>query len=307
MFKFFKWFLVFTLGISLLVGCSSKDGKVTTNKLQVVTSFYPLYELSARIGGEYVDVTSLIPTGVEPHDWTPKSKDMMAITNADIFVMNGLGFESWADDFLNDQSNRELLVVEASKGINLIEAAHGDDEHDHAQEAFDPHVWTSPIQAIEMANNIYRAFVKKDSANQSTYKSNLNDVINELNQIRDEYATIVSQASRKEIVVSHEAFGYLARDFSIKQTAIMGLSPEAEPTAKDLKHISDFVKQNNVRYILVEELSSPKLAETLANDLGVMTLTFNPLEGLTEQQQKAGETYLSLMRGNARVLEKALQ
>jgi zinc transport system substrate-binding protein len=117
---------------------------------------------------------------------------------------------------------------------------------------------------------------------------------------------VIRQAKSREIVVSHDAFAYLARDYGLTQVSLMGLSPESEPTANDMRKISDFVQKYAVKYILVEELSSPKLAKTLADDLAVQTLVFHPLEGLTEQQKKAGDTYLKLMEKNAGILQKAL-
>jgi zinc transport system substrate-binding protein len=280
-----------------VVGCgTSKTTK--SDRLQVVTTFYPLYALTKAIGGNHVHVTSLIATGVEPHEWSPKAKDMMRISDADVFVYNGAGFEGWVDAFIQNESDAKLHVIEASEDVDLIQTG---------KQAVDPHIWTSPVQALKMANTIYKGLVKADEKHQADYAKNLAEVEGRLHKINKVYSQAVAQASSRDIVVSHEAFQYLARDYGLRAKSIMGLSPEAEPTAKQLKKITTFVKANHVKVILVEALASPKLAETLAHDLGVQTVPFNPLEGLTKKQQQAGEDYFSLLTKNAHTLQKALQ
>lgn len=280
-----------------LTGCGQAKS-TSDNRLQVVTTFYPLYALSKAIGGKHVHVTSLIATGVEPHEWSPKAKDMMRITDADVFVYNGAGFEGWVDAFIQNETNSKLQMIEASSQVDLIATG---------KKTVDPHVWTSPQQAVQMARSIYKGFVQADSIHQDSYAKNLATVEKKLARIDASYKAVVAAAPRKDIVVSHEAFQYLGRDYGVEVKSIMGLSPEAEPTAKQLKQISTFVKTNQVKIILVEELASPKLAKTLAADLGVKTILFNPLEGLTKKQEKAGEDYFSLLQKNASTLQKALQ
>lgn len=283
--------------LTVLTGCGESKPK-SHDRLQVVTTFYPIYALTKAIGGKDVDVTSLIATGVEAHDWTPKSKDMMRITDADVFVYNGAGFEGWVDAFIQNDADDNLHVIEASKKADLIESG---------KQTYDPHVWTSPKQALKMAQVIYAGLAKVDKDNKATYAKNLEKVKKQLAQIDVSYKAVIAKAPRKDVVVSHDAFQYLGRDYGLVVKSIMGLSPEAEPTAKQLQQISTFVRKNNVKVILVEELASPKLAETLASDLGVETTLFNPIEGLTEKQEKAGEDYFSLLKKNASTLEKALQ
>jgi len=121
------------------------------------------------------------------------------------------------------------------------------------------------------------------------------------------YTDVLENAAQKNLVVSHQAFGYLARDYGLTQTAIMGLSPDAEPRAQDILKIAKYVKDNGVKYIFFEELVSDRLAKTLASEAGVDTMVLNPLEGLTKEQEKNGDTYLSLMESNLQNLTKALQ
>lgn len=294
---------------SLLTACTQTTGKDSDDgRLQVVTTFYPLYDFALKIGGEHVAVKNLVPAGVDPHDWTAKPRDIQAINTADMFLYNGAGFELWVDDMI-DSMDEQVQIVEASRGITLLAGepfqGHEEDEHDHGK--YDPHVWISPLRAIELAENIKRGLIKADPMHKEDYQDHFEILLAKLEQLDEDLKQAVSDGKRDHIVVSHTAFAYLAADYGFEQIAVMGLSPQAEPTIGQLKQISDFIKQQDVQYILFEELVSPKIAETLARDLSVETLVFNPLEGLTEEQINSGEDYFSVMRKNIEALQTALQ
>lgn len=296
------------------------EGGEAASKLNVVTSFYPLYYLATEIGGEHVQVDNLIAAGVEPHDWTPKSKDLSRASSAQLLLYHGAGLELWIDQFLKGLSKDSKVVTkEMSIGVSLIsgeEEAH-DHEHEEKHEegheeegdshATDPHTWVSPKSAMILAENVKTSLADADPANADYYESRYEDLKNKLIELDNQYTTSIAGASQKNMVVSHQAFGYLARDYGLKQVSIMGLSPDAEPRAQDILKIAKFVKENNVKYIFFEELVSDQLAKTLANEADVDTMVLNPLEGLTKEQVKAGETYLSLMESNLQNLMKALQ
>ncbi len=313
----------------LLSGCGTTKNSLVEGKINVVTSFYPLYDFTKKIGGEHVNVINLVPAGVEPHDWAPKSRDMKNITKAEIFVYNGAGFEGWVDDFLKGlEKDSKLEVVEASHGVELLnaseeeeheeesaeheeegaeheeEGSEHEEEHDHGQ--YDPHVWVSPLSAKKLAENIKMALIEADAANEAEYEANYQELIVKLDALSEKIKAVVAKSSRNDIIVSHQAYGYLARDFGLNQKAVMGISPESEPTAQQMKEISHFAEEHHVKYILFEELASPKLAETMANDLNIETLVFNPIEGLTDEQQEAGDDYFTEMERNLISLEKAL-
>lgn len=303
----------------LLTGCGGKSAvSLADGKVNVITTFYALYDFASRIGGDKANVINLVPAGVEPHEWSPKSGDLKNIGKAQLLVYNGAGFEGWVHDFLDSlKTNSGPAVVVASDGIPLLHGfAHEDeDEHKHeqgketheAESDIDPHVWVSPKSALKMAENIKNGLVQADAANRAYYEANYETLKRQLTDLDAKFAQSLAKASKKEIVVSHQAFGYLARDYGLTQMPIMGLSPDAEPTAQDLKAINDFVKQNNVKYIFFEELVSDRLAKTLASDAGIETMVLNPLEGLTGDEVKAGENYVTVMETNLQNLMKALQ
>ena len=295
-------------------GMAAGGGAGGDGKLTVVATFFPLYDLAARIGGGRVSAVSLIPTGVEPHDWSPKSRDMMNIAEAGVFIYQGAGFEGWTEEVLAGLDTSKMVIVEASAGIELLSASEESHEHEHEHEHghghdhgdTDPHTWVSPRSALRMAENIFEGLIRADPEHEAAYRENYEKLREELAALDAAYTERLSAAVRREMVVSHRAFGYLARDYGLEQVSILGLSPDGEPTAQDLKEISRFVKERGVTTIFTERLSSAKLAETLARDLGVATAPLHPLEGLTKEEAAAGETYISLMYANLAQLAAAL-
>lgn len=330
--------------IFILAGCGKNNGGgIVADKVNVVTSFYPIYEFAAAIGGEDVNVINLLPTGVEPHDWTPKSKDILNTSKAQLFLYNGAGLEGWVPNFLKGMgSDATVKALEVSKGVDLIytnkddghhhgqaeeeddheghdhaaeETEHADHEHDeHEHEAeehedhfIDPHTWVSPKSAMVIAENIKNSFVEVDPEHAANYEARYNELNEKLKELDHKFTTELAKTEKHEIVVSHQAFGYLCRDYGLTQHAIMGLSPDAEPRAQDIVALSKTVKEQGIRYIFFEELVSDKLAKTLASEADVETLVLNPVEGLTSDQQKAGDNYFTLMEKNLQNLILALQ
>nr|WP_127534498.1 zinc ABC transporter substrate-binding protein [Paenibacillus kobensis] len=302
----------------ILSGCGSagSSGKLTEDKTNVVTSFYPLYYLASEIGGDYTNVINLIPAGVEPHEWSPKSRELDTASKAQLLLYNGAGLEGWIDDFLEGlPKNGKLKTGAMSDGIALLNGNGEGDEHEgedadhdgHDHHGIDPHTWVSPKSMIIMAGNVKDMLVQVDAAHQAQYTANYEKLEEKLHALDEQFETKLSAVSRRDIVVSHQAFGYLARDYGLKELSIMGLSPDSEPRAQDLMNMSKFVKENGVRYIFFEELVSSTLADTLAREADVDTLVLNPVEGLTSKQQKNGDDYVTLMESNLQNLLKALQ
>lgn len=305
-----------SLSASLVAGCGNNASKpaLVDGKINVVTSFYPLYDFTKKIGGEHVNAINLVPAGVEPHDWSPKSRDMKNMTKAELFVYQGAGFEGWVNDYLKSLNNEsKVKVVEASKGVELLKAAE-EDEHEHEEHKdkhdelqYDPHAWLSPVNAKKMSENIRDGLIAVDPAHKADYEKNFEAIASQLTDLDKRYKQGLSATKKKEIAVSHQAFAYLCHDYGLTQMPIMGLSPDSEPTAKDLQAMNAFIKEHDVKYIFFEELVSDKLAKTLAKDANIETMVLNPLEGLTEEQIKAGEDYISVMDHNLKNLLKALQ
>ncbi|SDG08292.1 zinc transport system substrate-binding protein [Fontibacillus panacisegetis] len=307
--------------VVVLAGCGkSGGGEIVSGKLNVVTSFYPIYEFATTIGGEDVNVINLLPAGVEPHDWTPRSKDIMNTSKAQLFLYNGAGLEGWVPNFLKGiGSDASVKAVEVSQGVELIYTDEDDGhnhgggeeseahEEEHDDHHIDPHTWVSPKSAKVIAENIKNSYVEADPNHGDNYEARYEELSKKLDELDNKFESELSKTQKNEIVVSHQAFGYLCRDYGLTQYAIMGLSPEAEPRAQDIVVLSKIVKEKGIKYIFFEELVSDKLAKTLAGEAGVETLVLNPVEGLTSAQEKAGDNYFTLMEKNLQNLILALQ
>ena len=295
-----------TLSLSLLTGCGS-SAETDTNadgKLRVLTSFYPMYDFTCKIGGDLVDVTNMVPSGTEPHDWEPSTNDLKNLEKADM--------ETWADDLLTSKSD-SLRVVMASENVELMTT---DGEHEHAHEHegadhhhgdFDPHVWLDPENAKTEMKTIKDALAEADPANAQTYQANFDKYAAELDALDKEYSDTLSPLPNKTIVVAHEAFGYLCAAYGLEQVGIEGLSPDSEPDPGRMAEVIDFVRANNVHTIFFEELVSPKVAQTIASETGAEAKMLNPYEGLSDEQLAAGADYFSVMRDNLAALTEALK
>ncbi|WP_379161875.1 metal ABC transporter solute-binding protein, Zn/Mn family [Paenibacillus sp. sgz5001063] len=304
----------------LLTACGPKSsGSIVEGKVNVITTFYPIYEFASEIGGDDINAINLLPVGVEPHDWTPRSQDIINTSKAQLFLYNGAGLEGWVPNFLKSlDSDSEVTATQVSKGIDYI-MTDEKDGHDHGGESeagveentdslhTDPHTWVSPKSALIMAENIKESLQSVDPAHKDGYEERYTQLAERLKALDHKFSTELTKLPNHEIVVSHQAFAYLARDYGLTQHAIMGLSADAEPRSQDLLKLADLVKEKGIRYIFFEELVSDKLAKTLAGEAGVSTMVLNPVEGLTEAQEKNGDNYFTLMEKNLQNLILALQ
>lgn len=289
------------------------------DKLEVYTSFYPLYDFATKVGGDKVKVVNLVPAGVEPHDYEPSAKEVASLEKADVFIYNGAGMESWTDKVLAALQNQDLKVVEASQNIEFIEGhvhdheeeeheEHKEDEHEeHEEHGLDPHVWISIKNAKIEMENIKNALVEADPENKDYYEANYASYAEKFDALDQEFKETLAPFENRDIIVAHEAFGYLCKDYDLNQVGIEGISADSEPDPARMAEIVDFAKEHQMKVIFFEELVSPKVAKMVAKEVGAEAMVLNPLEGLTEEQLSAGEDYLSVMKQNLEALTKALQ
>ncbi|MCX6731100.1 MAG: zinc ABC transporter substrate-binding protein [Candidatus Roizmanbacteria bacterium] len=265
---------------------------VQVNKLKVTTSFYPLAFLTERIGGQYVTVTNLTPAGAEPHDFEPSTRDITELENQDIIFLNGGGVEGYTDNLRKNVNPKKTLLIIVGKSL--------------MSDPKDPHIWLDPILYMKEAEVVAKALIQKDQLHTKKYTENLHMLINELSQLDSDFQKGLNNCSQKNIITSHKAFSYLAHRYNLREVALAGLSPEEEPSSKTLSDITTFAKNNNIRYIFFEELVSPVIAETIAREIGAKTLVFNPLEGLTKNDEITKKTYVTIQKENLANLQIAL-
>lgn len=302
-----------TLSLSLLTGCGTQpaDTAAGDGRLRVLTSFYPMYDFACKIGGDCIDVTNMVPSGTEPHDWEPSTNDLKNLEKADVFIYNGADMEPWADDLLVSRSDT-LRVVEASENVEL-RTTDGEHEHAHEHEGadhhhgdFDPHVWLDPENAKIEMEAIRDALCAADPENSTVFQSNYEKYAAELDALDAEFREKLAPLPNRTIVVAHEAFGYLCDAYGLTQAGIEGLSPDSEPDPGRMAKVIDFVREHSISTIFFEELVSPKVAEAIASETGAQAKMLSPLEGLSDEQAAAGADYFSVMHDNLAALMEAL-
>jgi zinc transport system substrate-binding protein len=305
--------LSFVLFAMLFSGCKSKTGvgnyseiEDNEDKIKVYTSIYPMFDFAAKIGGDKIELKNLVPAGVEPHDWEPSPRDIAGIESADLFIYNGAGMETWVEKILKTLSNSKLVTVETSREIELLESKDSNDE-EHNHHGYDPHVWLNPLFAKKQMEAIKDAFVKADSANRDFYEKNFEINSQKLIELDRDYREAVKAFKRKDVVVTHEAFGYMCDAYGLNQLAIEGIDAHSEPTPARMTEIARYIRDKDVKIIFFEKLSSPKVAQTVADSVGVRVLALNALEGLSEEETKVGKEYFSVMRDNLEALKEALE
>lgn len=281
-----KLFALLLAAILPLCACSEKKD---SEKIQVYTSFYAMYDFARLIGGDKADIYVLCPAGAEPHEFEPKTSDMAKLSEADIFIYNGMGMEGWAEKTVQSINNSELTVVEASNNVPFI------------AEDFDAHVWLDPDNAVKEMENIKDAFCEKDSANADYYTANFNACREKAENLKNDFLAASKDFQTNNIVVSHAAFSYLCSAFNLNQTALDGPQGESDPSPAKMAETIDFIKTNNIKYIFAEALDSAKTLEAAAKETGAEILVLNPFEGDTENR-----SYFTVMEENLNSLKKAL-
>ena len=273
-------------------------------KLQVISSFYPLYEFAQHVGQDKVDVQLLVPEGVEPHDWEPTIQDVQQIQKSDLIIVNGIGFENWVENL--EEMNYQGIVVDTSFGIfnnnNEIFKAPSEPKvfEENYPESNDPHIWLSPVLAKIQVQNIADAFSKSDPPNQKFYQKNAQSYMNELEKLNLKIKKDLSNCNR-DFISFHDAFSYFAYEYNLNQHTILSSNnPHAEPTAKTLENIINTAKKLNLDIIFTEDTVDPRISNVVANEINGKVLVLSPLE------ISGDGNYISRMTENLENLKEAL-
>lgn len=302
--KISKYLLVLGFSVLLLIvyitRSNSLGPKPLTGKTKVVTSFYPLFYFTKEIGKDKLDLTNITPAGVEPHDYEPTPTDVVKIENSQLLVLNG-SIEAWGERIKNQLTNKNTLVIETGAGLFDKEL------EEDGKKIRDPHVWLDTIRAKSQVDAITKALEDIDPVNRDFYTANSVELKEKLDSLNTVFKNGLSSCVRSEFVTSHEAFGYLASRYDLNQIAVSGISPDEEPSSAKLAEIVKIVKAKGIKYIFFESLVSPKLSETIAQEVGAKTLVLDPLEGITDNGIKKGRDYISIMNDNLNNLRIALE
>ena len=307
--------LALALLTPLLAGCATPDEGAP----DVVATFYPLAFAAQRLAGPDVTVATLVPTGVEPHDWEPTPGDLQRAAGAKLLVAQGAGFEPWLDTVRDALGDRTPPIVYATAGLQLVpgeheeEGAHegeGEGEEAHAEEGeepLDPHAWLDPVLFAQEVANVEAALVAAFPTDAEGIHARAAQLKAELDALHREYEEGLAECGTRVVIANHDAYGYLERRYGFEVVSVSGLSPEAEPSPEDLARAIEAAREHNVTIVFFEELVSPRVAQVIAEEVGAQTRVLSPIEGLTPAQREAGEDYLTLSRANLANLKEAMR
>ena len=317
--KSMKWALSLVGATALLAGCGAA-GSTTENtesdKLQVVTTFYPMYDFTKQVAQDDAEVSMLLEAGMEVHSFEPSSQMIAEIQDADVFIYNSPEMETWVPDVLASIDTSDMVVICASDAITLLEYEGEAHAHDHESEeeganaghshTVDPHVWLDPVLAQTEVSTIADGLAEADPDNAEDYLENAGIYNGKLNELDEAYRAAFEGTENRTFVTQHAAFAYLAARYDLNQISVTGLNAEVEPSAAALATLSDYVKANNISHIYFENNASSQTAEMLAEEVGVELAVLSPLEGITEEDQKKGSDYISVMLDNLEALKKSI-
>lgn len=291
--------LALALAVLPLAACSDSPA-AQDDPVTVVAGFYPLELLASRIGGDRVEVTSLAQPGAEPHDLELRPAQVASVTDADL-VVHLKGFQPALDDAVAQEAPGRAFDAAAVQPLEqgFVPLEDGELHEDEAGQ--DPHVWLDPERYAAIATALADRLAEVDPAGADGYRSRVADLNAELTGLDTELAAGLARCTRKEIVTSHNAFGYLARAYGLQQVAITGLTPEDEPSPRRLAEVIELAREKGVTTVFFEQLVSPKVAESLAREIGATAAVLDPLESAPD----TGD-YLTTMRSNLTALRTAL-
>ena len=341
--KFLSLFLLCIVAV-ILAACGGDDNATdqettdqSKDKVSIYTTVYPLQYFAERIGGEYVDVSSIYPPGANEHTFEPTQKDMMTLADADLFFYIGLGLEGFVEKAKDTLANEHVKLVATADYVSEDhlhistghvhaegeEDDHGHEEesheeHEHEEEAssvlidhtgheHDSHVWLSPVISEDLAAVIKDELVAAMPEQEALFTENYEALITELKELHAKFEEMAAQTTQKTFFVSHAAFGYIAGHYGFTQVPVAGLNSQSEPSQKELTKIVDLAKEEDIQYIFFEQNVSSNLTDVIRNEVGADSLILHNLSVLTADDIKNGETYFTLMEKNMEALKTALQ
>ncbi|MEK7568486.1 MAG: zinc ABC transporter substrate-binding protein [Patescibacteria group bacterium] len=289
------------LGVVFLCVTRIPQKENETDKINVVASFYPLAHIATVVGGEFVLVRDLVPSGTEPHDFEPSPRILAELGRSDLFLYNGAGFEPWVPKWEQSTRARPMRVINMADtlkgaGVSFIEEGG----------AVNPHFWLDPMIFTEEVKIVRDALVAIDPAHEDAFRENAERFISALGNLDQHFREGLSSCALRDIIVLHEAFGYLARRYDFSATAIVGISPEEEPSPKELVRIITLAREKGVKHIFSETIASPKFSEAVAREIGGSTLVLNPIESMTPSGVQSKQDYIFAMEMNLNNLRNAM-
>lgn len=327
LFKILSLLLALSMLATIFSGCTKSQRIRNDGKISIVATIFPQYDFARRIAGDRADINMLLKPGMEAHSYEPSPKDIIGISKCDLFLNVGGESESWLESVLESADNPDMKIVsamncvdameeETSEGMQSREHHHAhenesDSDHHHdeeKEEEYDEHVWTSPMNAIAIVNEINRALCELDPENAEYYCANTSEYVAELLELDNSFREIIDGSKRKMMIFGDRfPLLYFVREYGLDYyAAFPGCAAETEPSAATVAFLIDTVKREKVPVVFYIELSNHKVADAVAEAAGVKTAQFNTCHNISSDDFIAGESYLSLMQANLNVLREAL-
>lgn len=283
-----------------------------SNKLKITATVFAHYDFARRVAGELADVSLLLSPGTEVHTYEPSPADIIKINESDLFIYTGKYMESWAEGIVNDLDS-DVAVLDISNGVTLLCTEENDHTHSHADHEahiynYDPHIWTSPANAIIMVQNISEKLCEIDPDNGAQYQYNAQEYIGELMELDNDFADMINSSKKKKIMFGGRfAMLYFTKHYGLEyRAAYDSCSSETEPGAKLIAGIIDEIKSENIGAVYYEEMSNHTIADQIAAETGATALLLHTCHNVSRNELNSGETYISLMRRNLENLKKGL-
>ena len=259
--------------------------------LKIFSSFYPIYDFVKKIGKDRADVSTIVPAGIEPHDFEPTAKQIIELQKADVIFINGAGFESW----INKMGN--ATIVDLSKDLPV----------ENLGSMPDPHIWLDPILVKTYSKTILEKLISLDPQNTDYYTNNFNEFNNKLELLNLDISKNLTICDLKDFIAFHDAFGYFAKRYELTQHSISGSSPEADINPQRIADAIKLAEQLGVNIIFSEDNIEPRLSNTIANEVGGKVLILSTIEMITQEDQALNKDYFSKMYDNLDNLKIALR
>jgi zinc transport system substrate-binding protein len=260
------------------------------DKLEVYTSFYPIYDFVNKIGKDIIDVSTIVPPGIEPHDFEPTPKQIIELQNSDVIFINGAGFEKW---------------IERIQGVNTVDLS-SSLSIEKTEAVPDPHIWLDPLMVKNISAVILDTLIKIDSHNAKYYENNYVKLSSNLDKLNSDIVGNLTDCKLDDFIAFHDSFSYFAKRYGLTQHSIEGLAPEADVDPQRVSDTINLAKQLGVNVIFTEESIDPRLSNTIANEINGKVLVLNPIEVISQQELESGEEYFSKMYENLENLKVAL-
>jgi zinc transport system substrate-binding protein len=301
-----------------MTGCANQTIDEDTeilgeDKLTIVASLFPHYDFARAIAGEYADVTLILPPGIESHAYEPTPKDIIKITESDVFLYTSETMEPWAHALITSIDPNHTRVIDMSTGIKLMAANHEDEEsaeteEDHEEGEYDPHYWLDPINARFMVDSIKKTLIAAMPENKEIFESNAAQLLSSLETLDIDFNAAFEKTQSKTILSGgHFAFGYFAKRYGLdNMSPYVGFSPDAEPTPRRIADLIDTIERTKAKAIFYEELIDPRVATIISEEAGVEMLLLHGAHNISKDELTSGITYIDIMKGNLERLKIGL-